>query len=476
MWMLDVFCCALGCMILLLLLKMREAGIISEESANLSSELADVKLALADSESKNRTLGAEIDDRDGKLALLAKEQDDASHRLALVLKERDEAARNLALVRSERDVLAKKLAVTEQEVKTAEANLAAARQKIEEAAKLLALTRERSTKSEEELAKKSADITVLAKKMADAEKNRDELQQLLRDKEKQRADALKQALDLSDRLLAAETKLKNSEKRVDDLAAQTAEMARLRTKLQDLEKRVDDANVTIVDLQGTKAKLADKINKMQIESEQRFAGIAMTGTNVVFLVDMSGSMDRTDENTIDPNKWPIVRDTLIKAMRSIPNLTQFQVMVFSSKYSYLIGSEGDWLKYEGEKSIDQVRKAMTAVKPVGDTNLFAAFAEAFKFRGKGLDTIYLLSDGLPTSGPGLTDIEERTLTSETARGAILARYLRKTLAVVWNAPSEKRPRVRINSIGFFYESPDVGAFLWALSRENDGSFVGMSRP
>jgi hypothetical protein len=37
-------------------------------------------------------------------------------------------------------------------------------------------------------------------------------------------------------------------------------------------------------------------------------------------------------------------------------------------------------------------------------------------------------------------------------------------------------RVRINSIGFFYESPEVGAFLWALSRENDGSFVGMSRP
>ena len=25
-------------------------------------------------------------------------------------------------------------------------------------------------------------------------------------------------------------------------------------------------------------------------------------------------------------------------------------------------------------------------------------------------------------------------------------------------------------------NPDVGAFLWALSRENDGSFVGMSKP
>ena len=38
------------------------------------------------------------------------------------------------------------------------------------------------------------------------------------------------------------------------------------------------------------------------------------------------------------------------------------------------------------------------------------------------------------------------------------------------------PRVRINAVGFFYESPDVGAFLWALAREHDGSFVGMSKP
>jgi hypothetical protein len=36
--------------------------------------------------------------------------------------------------------------------------------------------------------------------------------------------------------------------------------------------------------------------------------------------------------------------------------------------------------------------------------------------------------------------------------------------------------VRVNAVGFYYESPDVGAFLWALTRENDGGFVGMSKP
>ena len=36
--------------------------------------------------------------------------------------------------------------------------------------------------------------------------------------------------------------------------------------------------------------------------------------------------------------------------------------------------------------------------------------------------------------------------------------------------------MKVHAIGFFFESPDVGAFLWAMARENDGSFVGMSKP
>jgi len=39
--------------------------------------------------------------------------------------------------------------------------------------------------------------------------------------------------------------------------------------------------------------------------------------------------------------------------------------------------------------------------------------------------------------------------------------------------SEKGGPVRINAVGFFFESPDVGAFLWALAREHRGSFVGL---
>ena len=57
----------------------------------------------------------------------------------------------------------------------------------------------------------------------------------------------------------------------------------------------------------------------------------------------------------------------------------------------------------------------------------------------------------------------------------LSKHLLGTLKSTWNPPHDGR-KVRINAIGFFYESPEVGAFLWALARENDGSFVGMSKP
>ncbi len=82
----------------------------------------------------------------------------------------------------------------------------------------------------------------------------------------------------------------------------------------------------------------------------------------------------------------------------------------------------------------------------------------------------MLSDGLPNAGDNLPPN-----LSEAERSTRLSKQLRSKLKNDWNRPVTGQKRVRINSIGFFFESPDVGAFLWALSREHDGSFVGMSK-
>jgi len=489
MWMLDVFCCALGCVTLLWLLKTREAGEISDEANESAALLVETRGKLDESENRSalrlanaEKLAAELDAVNKQLALVQQKRDELATNLALMTKERDTLATNLAVVKQESDALAKNLALMTQERDANAKNLALIEKELDKNKKDLIVARAKSadldktlvglgsklTASDAELIKKRGEMEALNQLLELAKKQKIDLDMLVRAKEKARA--------------GFELKLTEAEKKLDEVTRSVGDQSKMQARLTQLEKdvkaertKLDQANITIIDLQGTKAKLADKVDKLQIESDNRFAGIAMTGKNVVFLVDMSGSMDRLEESVLAPTKWATVRDTVCKVMRTLPNLEKFQVILFSGKVRYIL-EEGVWIVYEKEKSIERVQRAMTSVKPAEDTNMYVGLEEAFKYRTKGLDTIYFFSDGLPTSGPGLTPAQERTITNESERTTILAKHVRRTLQTTWNAGDRIKPKVKINSIGFFYESPDVGAFLWALSRENEGSFVGMSSP
>jgi hypothetical protein len=190
---------------------------------------------------------------------------------------------------------------------------------------------------------------------------------------------------------------------------------------------------------------------------------------------MSGSMELVDEKTAAPGKWAEVAATVGKVMRSLPELQKFQVIIFSEKASFLLGDQNQWLNYEGQVTAGRVEQALSQIRPKGGTNMYEAFQAAFRFRTAGLDTIYLLSDGLPNLGQGVAEEVARNL-KEGDLSERLAKHIRKTMLTEWNSKGSTNPRVRINTIGFFYESPDIGSFLWALARENEGSFVGMSKP
>ncbi len=238
--------------------------------------------------------------------------------------------------------------------------------------------------------------------------------------------------------------------------------------------------ISVKDLETAKLALAalerDKISlqRKAAVAENRFAGITLTGQRVLFLVDMSGSMEMVDENTLEPDKWPIVCETVARIMRSLPDLREYQIIVFSDRFRYVFGSDGQWLRYDGEASAKKVAAGLKAIKPKGGTDMYAAFQEAFRFRDLGLDTVYFFSDGLPNIGEGAPAAAAKL--TESQRGEILGKHIRNQLKNQWNHARPGSARVRINCIGFFFESPDLGAFLWALAREHDGSFVGMSRP
>jgi hypothetical protein len=181
-----------------------------------------------------------------------------------------------------------------------------------------------------------------------------------------------------------------------------------------------------------------------------------------------------DQYTLLPTKWPAVCQTVAKVMRSLPELSHYQVILFSKTTRYLLGREGQWLAFSGEASVKATLDALKEIDPKGGTKMTPAFAEVFRFRPLGLDTVYFFSDGLPNDDDNLPPAVAAL--DEPQRSAYLSKRVREMLQTVWNRSEPGRPAVRINTVGFFFDSPEVGAFLWALARENDGGFVGMSRP
>ena len=452
--MVDVLCCALGCVILLWLVNLREAkqraqaaGQTSAMLTRTQSQLEETSQRADATEQERAAARARLADLEKELAALRLQAADTEDQLAKKTQEQLDLARQLTAARQRVDTLDVLVREKEAQARTT------ARALDEQAERLRDLdARLKQARAQADLVpglRAEADAT--RKKLALAEAEQAALQKDVQARTKDLAGASKtlQGLEEANR--------------------------RLEGEVATLTKRLADMGRDLGSLQTEKRVLSEKAARAQAAAENRFAGIELTGRRVVFLVDMSGSMELLDENTEAPDKWAGVRQTLAKVMRSLPDLEKFQVILFSNRVSYLLGQENRWLDYDPVTSTGKVAEALAAVKPKGNTDMYAAFEAAFRFRLAGLDTIYVFSDGLPNIGVPLSPVDVQRM-KETERAEILSKYIRRKLQQEWNPKSAGRARVRINTIGFFYESPDVGAFLWALARENDGSFVGMSKP
>src|SRR5262249_23704335 len=160
--------------------------------------------------------------------------------------------------------------------------------------------------------------------------------------------------------------------------------------LEDRDRELAAVRRGMTALRDEKKALEGETARVRAAAENRFAGITLTGRRVLFLVDMSGSMDLVDENTQAPTKWGDVRNTVARLMRSLPDLEKYQVIVFAENAKFLF-TEQDWLDYDAKASPQRVLNGLAAIKPKGGTNMYAALQAAFRLRAKGLDTIYLLS-------------------------------------------------------------------------------------
>jgi septal ring factor EnvC (AmiA/AmiB activator) len=503
MSMVDVLCCALGCIILLWLVKARDAGTTRTQLSEAEKKIQHQKKVHDDLLRQLAALKRLYASLEGTLALREGEKNKLEDLLAAVRKKLAAAESGLSLRMQEKRLLEDDLASLKKKNTVAVARLAKLNQDHLTLLKELAGLKTTSAADKETLRKKELALGDLEKALAAVRKLAAETQASLRQKSRALTDLEKLAqalrtekIDLDKRLLAAlasarklrsqsadlRTKLSLADARLlildKDLADRKKDLAAMGQNLDDTRRKLlrelDDARASIAGLRRDKQALAGQVARVQAAAENRFEGIALTGKRVIFLVDMSGSMELVDLKTPAPQKWSGVRATVAKIMRSLPDLEKFQVIVFSEKASYLLGNADRWIDFDPKTSADRVFKALAAIKPTGGTNMYISFESAFSFRRSGLDTIYVLSDGLPNMGEGLTEEDARRL-NENQQAEVLSKYIRNKLKDDWNRPIRAK-RVKINTIGFFFESPDVGAFLWALARENDGSFVGMSKP
>jgi predicted nucleic acid-binding Zn-ribbon protein len=442
--MVDVLCCALGCVILLWLINLREAK-HHEESA----------------EEQNRRITARLDviraERDNIIGAMMR----LESQIETVKSEKDDLQKSLSAKQTEAADLSRQLMTSSERVAALEKDLSDSEKR---GAKEMARGRE--------LAEKLTAANRRLKEMRTTANLVPGLRANLKEAKEQYAAEKALASALEKEIAKHQRDLKDANKNLEGLQATRRSLER---DLDSREKELTSLRQSMASLQDEKKSLQGEAARVRAAAENRFAGITLTGRRVLFLVDMSGSMDLLDEKTQAPTKWTDVRNTVARLMRSLPDLEKYQVIVFAEKASYLLGGAGDWLDYDAKSSPQRVLDALAASKPKGGTNMYAALQAAFRLRPKGLDTIYLLSDGLPNLGEGLDPARLPTL-RDVERNDILAKHIRRTLRSSWNRVQSGQPRVRINTVGFFYESPDVGAFLWALARENDGSFVGMSRP
>lgn len=182
------------------------------------------------------------------------------------------------------------------------------------------------------------------------------------------------------------------------------------------------------------AEARKKANKLYKPGpgKKTFAGIPTHSTRVIFVIDVSASMEDlvTDRQKFKDGGYPsyrkidIVKTELLRTINSLDKNTYFNILAFAKTVK-------DWKKWLTRATINYKASAISFVKRLqplgvaksgsfgggaaddsGKTNTYAALMRAFDLdpakgvvlTGKGdkkppqLDTIYFLTDGRPTIG------------------------------------------------------------------------------
>ena len=125
----------------------------------------------------------------------------------------------------------------------------------------------------------------------------------------------------------------------------------------------------------------------------RYYGFGVFTDRVVFVVDVSGSMNWSFHKT--PKRIEVARRELARVIHELTPKSLFNVVVYSTKVKA-------WQPKEAEANPKNVSKALqwaerALADPDGDTHTFEALEDVFAHNPQ-FDTVFFLSDGWPSHG------------------------------------------------------------------------------
>jgi len=154
-----------------------------------------------------------------------------------------------------------------------------------------------------------------------------------------------------------------------------------------------------------------------------FFGIPVQGTRVIFILDLSGSMEWKVANAGGKDDTGIERakEELKRAMNAISPNASFTLVTFSGDETADVWSKD--LVPATEKNRERFVKHVDSLKARGGTNLWAGLEEALKIKTQvygarydsNVDEIFVLSDGAPSVGAVTRPLDILRLVKETNR-------------------------------------------------------------
>ncbi len=181
---------------------------------------------------------------------------------------------------------------------------------------------------------------------------------------------------------------------------------------------------------------------------------------MLFVVDVSGSM-KWPEYT--PHRIDVARKELIKAVKALDKESFFNMATFAGHVN-MWQKNGEVLATEDNKK-EALKWIKGALLPRGATNTYAALMDGLELNQR-IDTMFFLSDGIPSTGK--SEVPEEILVDLKYKNRF-RKVIINTVAIAFGKASIEKAQK--------YEDPDeMYAFMKLISDWNGGQCVDLRAP